>query len=186
MGEMKSAFERAWERAEKLGELTKEEMEREREKELLPIGKSLSDSFLSHGDIRVIEDTLDKYEDKDRRIIRRGFILSLLDEIKPESEKSRKAMEGILLLMEDKKEEIEELEKILLDFEEEKGRLFKKLRDEIEAEGRDILHQLRISGSAISKFNINRSSVWREALLSLHQDYEARMEGIKGRIREGI
>ena len=56
MGEMKSAFEKALERAEKLGKLSPEEMRGRKEAEYAPIGRAIADRYLRHGHNEILEE----------------------------------------------------------------------------------------------------------------------------------
>jgi len=69
MGELKSAYERAMEKAEKLGQLSPEELRERKKAELAPIGRALADRYLSHGHTRVLSHDLERFGDEERDVI---------------------------------------------------------------------------------------------------------------------
>ena len=55
----------------------------------------------------------------------------------------------------------------------------KEKRQEIERTGSEILHQLRISGTAISQINVQAKDEWQKKLSELSRPYEERLSGLK-------
>jgi hypothetical protein len=81
MGEIKSAWEIAMERAEKLGKLSPEELKRQREKEYAVIGQALAEKYLGGLDLRQLEVDLDKYEGEKREWVKKMAMVKLAQSI---------------------------------------------------------------------------------------------------------
>lgn len=102
MGDIKSAFERAMERVEKIGEASEEEL---MEWKYIPEGQNLATKYLQEeGNLSA---DLDSYEDKVKPFVFKGVEEVLLSNINlPVNEFARKnnkrAMEGIKVLKKDK------------------------------------------------------------------------------------
>jgi len=185
--EIKSALERALERAERLGKLSPEEMRRQREAELLPIGEALAQRYLEHGQLRVLEEQLERYQGDDRAPVLRGAIRALARAItltdKPLAER---AVEGISALTEDK--QIQHLAEEVL-------RLFgrraweeklhgEEVREEVERELLSRLARAGISGSAVAEVNLRASPSWREHVARMEARFLEELETIKAALME--
>jgi hypothetical protein len=78
---IKSAFEIAMERVEKLGDLSTEEKQRLRQEELASAGEALAERYLSGLPLRDIDTELAKRNDDDRRVVTRQLVSHLLDKV---------------------------------------------------------------------------------------------------------
>ncbi|MEE8472056.1 MAG: hypothetical protein V3S82_02685 [Dehalococcoidia bacterium] len=101
MGDIKSAFERAMERADKLGKATPEEMER---LQYIPEGEKLAAKFLRNECL--LGEELDQHEEKVRGLVAKGAHGVFLSNIAlPKNEHiqrtSEKSMEGLKALKRD-------------------------------------------------------------------------------------
>ena len=181
MGEIKSAWEIAMERAEKLGKLSPEELRRQREKEYAVIGQALAEKYLGGLDLRQLEVDLDKYEGEKRDWVKKMAMVKLAQSIELGSrQRLEKTIEGISYLSGDREVgEIGDEVKQLLDEYEQAG--WKK-REEIEKSGREVLHQLRISGSAVEAINPMIKDEWQQSLDRFAQPYRERLEELKQRL----
>jgi len=178
VGEIKSAWEIAQEKANKLGELSLEERKKQREERCRLIGKSLAEKYLSEHDIRLLETELGKHSSEDKELIGQAAICHLneaidlrhglvLDEI----------VQGILNLSkaEAATQTITKIKELFQEYQEAENRE----RQEIEKAGREILHQLRISGTAISRINIRAKEEWHKRLDQLSRPFEERLNSLK-------
>ena len=79
--ELKSAFDIAMERAQKLGDMSAQERQRSREEEFREIGEALGKRYLDGLPIRDVEIELRRYEENRRIVIRHllSFLLNTLD-----------------------------------------------------------------------------------------------------------
>jgi len=79
--ELKSAFDIAMERAQKLGDMSAQERQRSKEEEFRAIGEALGKRYLDGLPIRDVEIELRRYEENRRIVIRHllSFLLNTLD-----------------------------------------------------------------------------------------------------------
>lgn len=66
MGEIKSAWEIAQAKASKIGELSQEEREKQRQSRCRLIGKSLAEKYLNQYDTSLLEAELSKHSSQDK------------------------------------------------------------------------------------------------------------------------
>ncbi len=178
MGNMKSAFERAWERAEGLGKLTPQEIRERKEEEFTLIGQGLAQRYLEHGHHDVLQEGLDKYGGEEKEIAIKGVLSSLVAAIeRGDYEIAARAMAGIQTLKGNGpiREIAEEVEVIFQEYEEAKQQRYEKVKGQLEREEREILHQLRISGSAVEEVNLEVSGAWDRACAELRSQLGERL-----------
>ncbi len=182
MGELKSAFEKAWEKAERLGKLSEEERRERLEEEFVPVGRRFASQFLEHGSQRILQEQLERFSGEERKLVLRGMLLELLERIKLEDlQASLRALEGLRSL-EDKgalSEIIGKLESFIENFKMRREEKFNLERSRIERVKRDLLHQLRISGSAIAGINIEGSREWGEIERRIREEAEPQLEALR-------
>ena len=189
MGEMKSAFERALERVDKLGKMSPEEMRASREKEFLPVGQALAERYLEHGYIRLLQEDIDKYLGEEKDVVRKAALNRLLEAIDPGKEKlSEKAMEGVTALageaqVADMRQQITNL---FQEYRAADESLYQEQKEEVEKREMALLHRLRISGSAVGGINLEASESWQEMSKKLQSRFGQRLQQIKEQGREQI
>jgi hypothetical protein len=187
MGDMKSAFERAWERAEKLGELTPQEIRERKEEEFSLIGRGLAQRYLEHGYLDVLQEGVDKYSDEERKIVTKAALSSLVAAIEIGNyDIAMRAMPGILTLKGNGpiQEIAEKLGAIFQEYEQAKQQRYEKEKEQLQKEEREILHQLRISGSAIDELNLEVSAAWDRACAELSFQFGERLHQLKEELLE--
>jgi hypothetical protein len=185
MGDIKSSWEIARKKADALGNLSLEEQKKQRDKRCLPIGKLIADRFLAGQDMRKQEKELLKYDDEDRHCIRQMVINHLINALRLENSSILdRDISGILNLSKSNK-----VEKITIQIQE----IFNEYRDmekmeknKIETVGRELLHQQRISGSAISMINIYAREEWQNKLNELALPFEERLNILKNDLLKRI
>ena len=182
MAEMKSAFEKALERAQRLGKLSPEEIRQMRERELIPVGRALADRYLGHGYGQVLAEEANRYSDEEREIVLRVASSRLVEAIELGNlESTEKAVEGILVLKGE--EEIGEIKgqiKSIFDqYQQVEKAGYKEQKGEIERKQRELLHQLRISGTAIAEINLEARDAWKEILAALYSHFDQRLQQLK-------
>ena len=182
MGDMKSAFERALERAEGLGELTPQEIRERKEEEFSLIGQGLAQRYLEHGHLDVLQEGVDKYGDEEKKIVTKAALSSLVAAIEIANyEIAMRAMEGILTLKGNGliREIAEKVGAIFQEYEQAKEQRYEKEKGQLQREEREIFHQLRISGSAIDELNLEVSAAWDRACAELGSQFGDRLHQIK-------
>ena len=184
MGDIKSAWEIAMEKAEKLGKLSPEELKRQRRHELAPVGQALADRYLGGLGLWQLRVELDRYKGEERDLVTEALVSTLVQGIElGNNERLAKVIEGISGLKEDEKTEIGEIkgqvERLFREYQE----VEQKERQETEDSVRGILHQLRISGSAIGAINPKVMPEWQQALDGFAEPYIIKLEELKERLR---
>jgi len=175
--EIKSAWEIAQEKAGKLGNLSSEEREKQRESKCRLIGESLAEKYLAQGDIRDLEFELGKHDGPDKDLIIQAAIERLTEGINlGNSLMLDKLFKGIITITHGKTAEtISELKALAQEYKEAED----KTKQEIDRNGREILHQLRISGTAIGQTNYRAKTDWQEKMKQLDQPFEEKLNKLK-------
>ncbi len=178
MGEIKSAWEIAQAKASKLGELSIEEREKQRQSRCRLIGKSLAEKYLSQYDISSLGAELGKHSTQDKSSISEAAIHRLIEGIDlryiPTLDK---ISQGILTLTDNitATTTLGKIKELFQEYEEAESRE----RQEIEKAGREMLQQLRISGTAISQINTRARDEWQKKLSQLAHPFEDRLNYLK-------
>jgi hypothetical protein len=178
MGEIKSAREIAQEKVSKLGELSPEERRGQRQDRCRLIGKSLADKYLSQYDTRLLEAGLNEHGAQDKNLIIQAAVQRLIEGIDLKyGSRLDKISQGILTLAntETAIETLGKIQELFQEYEEAENRE----RQEIEKAGREILHQLRLSGTAISEINARAKEEWEKRLTQLAGPFEERLNNLK-------
>ena len=178
MGEIKSAWEIAQEKAAKLGELSPEEKRRQKEDRCRLIGKSLAEKYLGEHDTQHLEAELNKHNDEDKALISQAVLHQLIERIDLRySLTLDRTSQGILSLVkaETAVKTVGKIKELFQEYREAE----KEKRQEIERAGSEILHQLRISGTAISQINIQAKDEWHKKLSEVSRPYEERLSRLK-------
>ena len=178
MGEIKSSWEIASEKVAKLGKLSPEEQRQQRENELRPVAHMLVDAYLGAYGLPRPRDELNKYKGEDRELVRKIALKLLIEHIDLNSSSLLgKLKSGILdLAIDEKATDVLNRLEVLFD---EYLQADEVNRQEIEKACRELLHQLRISGSAISKINIRAKEEWRIKLDSNALPYQKKLDDLK-------
>jgi hypothetical protein len=179
MGELKSAWEIAQERANRLGRLSAEEKEQQERQEYRQLGRVLAQKWLDSFQQLDITAELNKHEEKDKDIIKQVIIEHLIGAIELTTAQGRnsveKIIEGISSLEPELQPEAEEIGKLVQEYEgAERG-----IRQELESDYRETLHQLRISGTAVDAINIEADHQWQLARHRLVEAFAPRLNDLK-------
>lgn len=182
MPDIKSAWEIAQEKASKLGDLSPEEREGHRQDKCRLIGESLAEKYLSHHNIGVLNDELSKHTAQDKDLISQAAVSRLVQGIELRYLPAlAEISKGILTLTNSNTvtktmDEIRELFQEYADSENME-------KQEIEKVGREMLHQLRISGTAISQINIRGMKEWQKKLDQTARPFDARLNYLKEKLQ---
>jgi hypothetical protein len=183
VGEIKSAWELAMEKVDKLGKLSPEELRQQKEDKCRSIGQGLAEKYLSGSSLRDLKIELDKQKGEERELVRVALASRLIDAIElGDAERLAKVEEAISGLKLKAKEGLAaisgEIEQLLAEYREAE----QKKRREVEAAARGVLHQLRISGSAIGGVNPEVVPEWKNELDKIAQPYRERLDDIKAKL----
>ena len=193
MGELKSAWEIAQEKANRLGKLSAEEEEQQRKQRYRQIGQGVAQKWLDNPETLSLTTELNKHPEEEQELIKRAILSHLLQavDLKGRSGTSPDSMRcgrsgGVYLHPEKILQEIASLEpesqpitegitKLIQEYEVA-GR---KTRQELESKTRETLHQLRISGTAVGDINIEATPQWQQAQQHLVETLEPRLNSLK-------
>jgi len=188
MDELKSAFDRAMERAERVGELSPEEMRERKEAEFTPVGRAVAERYLEHGHESLFVEDVNKHAGDEGDIIKRAALVRLVESIAlSDYEMAERAMKGVLALSgEGGAGEvggiIESMLGLFQDFGEEVQRKYSSERGKLDAEERELLHQMRISGSAVGQINLAASESWGRIYREFSAPFVERLEALKAEL----
>jgi len=175
MGEMKSAREIAQERADRLGKLSSEEERKQKEQECRQIAQGIVRSYLDSPGVEDIAARLDKYRGEERELILAAAVGLLTGEITLDSAtRAEKAARGMVVLEPGTQPVVGRM----MDLLDEHRRAGEKTNKEVEGKGKELLHQLRISGTAIGGISIETSPQRQRA--ALEQQLEALKQELHG------
>jgi len=183
VGEIKSAWELAMEKVDKLGKLSPEEVRQQNEDRARSIGQGLTEKYLSGSSLRDLKLEMDKHKGEERELVRAALASRLIDAIElGDAERLSKALEavsGLRLKGEDRLEAAKgEMDGLFGEYREAE----QKKRREVETAAWGVLHQLRISGSAIGSVNPEVVPEWKSELDKIAQPYAERLDEIKARL----
>jgi len=179
MGELKSAREIAQEKANRLGKLSAEEMEQQARQRYRQIGQVLAQKWLDNSQQLDMTAELNKHEEKDRDIIKQAVIEHLIEAIEFTTTRGinsvKKVIEAISSLGPKFQPKAEEIGQLVQEYEDAE----QKIRQELESDYRETLHQLRISGTAVDAINIETNPQWQVARQGLVEAFTPRLNDLK-------
>jgi len=175
--ELKSAFDIAMERAQKLGGLSAEEKKRLKEGELSEVGQALGKRYLSGLPIRDVELELGKYKE-DRQILIRYFLAFLMDKISlTDPGGIERILEAIRHFSKSPKV-IEGIRDIINEYQTAVEQARQEIQSKLGTAKRKELARKGISGSAVEPA-IESGPEWLETSQHLLSEYQKRLERIK-------
>jgi hypothetical protein len=179
MSELKSAWEIAQEKADRLGKLSAEEKERQEKHRYRQIGQALAQKWLDSDRPPNMTDELNKYEENEREIIKQALIEHLAEVIeltsKQDINNTKKVIEAISSLGTELQPKAEEISRLVQEYEGAE----QKIRQELEGSYREALHKLRISGTAVAAVNIEVDPEWQPAHQGLFESFAPRLNELK-------
>jgi hypothetical protein len=179
MSELKSAWEIAQERANRLGKLSAEERAQQERQEYRQIGQALAQKWLDSSQRLDIATELNKRAGEQRDITKRAAVEHLIGTVELTTDRGRKSVkkviEGISSLEPELQPEAEEMAKLVQEY----GGAEQKIRQELESNYRETLHQLRISGTAVATINIEADPRWQPARQELVESFTPRLNDLK-------
>jgi hypothetical protein len=182
MDEIKSAFDRALERAERLGRPSPEETRRSKEGEYTPIGRALAERYLGHGYVKVFTEEADRYSGEEKGMVMRAALSRLVEAMElGDREVMQRAMDGIIAFSgrENLDQIRSQIEAVFEEYRRVEGERYEMERVDVERKERELLHRLGISGSAIAEINIDASEAWQERAQELYSHYDGRLQQLK-------
>jgi hypothetical protein len=179
MGELKSAWEVAQERANRLGKLSAEEKEQQERQGYRQIGQVLAQKWLDSSQKLDITAELSRHEEKERDLIKQAVIGNLIEAIEFTTSRGinsvKRVIEAISSLKPELQPKTEEISQLVQEYEGAE----QKIRQELESNYRATLHKLRISGTAVDAINIEADHQWQLARQGLVEALTPRLNDLK-------
>jgi len=179
MGELKSAWEIAQEKANRLGKLSAEEREQQARQRYRQTGQGLAKKWLDSSQQLDMTAELNKHEEKEREIIKQALIEHLAEAIEFTTTQGinsvKKVIEAISSLGPELQPKAEEIGQLVQEYEDAE----QKTRQELESNYRETLHRLRISGTAVDAINIEADPKWQVARQGLVEAFTPRLNDLK-------
>ncbi len=179
MSELKSAWEIAQERANRLGKLSAEEKEQQERQEYRQTGQVLAQKWLDSSQKLDMTAELNKHEEKEGDIIKQAVIEHLVEAIELTTTQGinrlKRVIEAISSLRPELQPKAEEIGQLVQEYEGAE----QKIRQELEGNYRETLHQLRISGTAVDIINIETDHQWHLARQGLIEAFTPRLNDLK-------
>ncbi len=180
MGEIKSAWELAMEKVDKLGKLSPEELRQHKEDRCREVGEGLAERYLAGLPLRDLKLGLGKSQGEERGWVVAAASRWLVASIElGDTERLSRVMEALEAIgsrsgeaLSDARAGIEALFEEYREANQKRGR-------EVEVAARGVLHQLRISGSAIDSVNPEVVPGWKRELDQIARPYHERLSGLK-------
>lgn len=185
---LKSAWEIALERAEKLGELSPEEVRAGEEAKYAPIGQSLAARYLSELSLRDFQFLLDKYEDQARRIVERAAALALVDAVDlNDTDAAQRAVQALQVLMPERHlaDLADGARRII---EDHRHTMTERLAEHTSVVSNKVAHRLQDLGIAGSAVRINPTSApeWQGLIEQVKSDFASQLATLKQALRSRI
>jgi hypothetical protein len=191
MGEMKSAWEKAMEKAERLGKPTDEEL---KQLEYVPAGNALAARYLQEDNVN-LDAELTKYKGTGiRQYIVKGIQETLLRNITlPHNDHDKqvttKAIKGIKIFKENKKQLdvlYDRINNLLSYYEQARVQAFNQFKSNFEAKIQDISKTLQqrtgTTANLEAQIQLQFQEEWRRASSELDRQYEKTLEEHKQEI----
>jgi hypothetical protein len=176
MSELKNAWEIAREKANKLGKLSPQEMQQQREQEYRQVGKGIAQRYLDHPEPLNLSVDLDSRPTEGRDLTVRTIIGYLVQAMDLESHsRLEKIIQGIAAIEPGLQPVIEEIRKLAQEHDQVLG----MTRQAIENKGREALHQLRISGTAVGAINTAAVPEWQQNWRKLTGPFLPKLDNLK-------
>lgn len=181
MGELKSAWEIAQEKANKLGQLSPTEIRQQLEQRCQQTGVAIAERYLDHGEERRLLRELSQCPEEEQDLIRRAVVAHLaqalsLDSFSPAQDaRVARILQGIAAVRPEVQPTTSQIGLLMAEYQQ----AWERTRQEIEDKARERLHQLRISGTAVGDINLEAMPEWQETWGRLAGPFEQRLNSLK-------
>ena len=179
MSELKSAWELAQERANRLGKLSTQEKEQQEIQGYRQTGQALAQKLMDGSQRLDVTAELSKHEEKGREEIERAMTEHLVEAIEFTEAKAVDSVKGILEAISSLKPELqpkaEEIGQLVQEYELAE----QKMKQELESQHRETLHQLRISGTAVDTINLEDNPRWQLVRQELAESFAPKLHVLK-------
>ena len=181
MDELKSALEIALEKSNRLGKLSAEEQQQFLEEKHRQIGTAMVVRYLDDSKRQSLTTQLTAYSAEEQEAIKKAVlneITAALDLTNPL--KLDEICQGIASLEPGLQPVLERITQLRAEYEQAR----REAVQELENKGREVLHRLRIAGTAIGDINVEASAEWPEKEQSLTATFHPRFDNLKQELQE--
>jgi len=207
MGELKSAWEIAQGKADKLGKLSAEELQQQGEERCRQIGQAIAQRYLDNAESLDLEVELDKHSGEEKGLIKRAVASHLIQALELSSQlgagrrpaeadggmkqnngsggayfRLERIIQGIAVLEPKSGAVTQRMSQLFQEYE----RAAREARRQIERKGKETLHQLRISGTAVGDINVEAMPQWQQTWHRLREPFEPRLDNLKRELINNI
>ncbi|PJB48395.1 MAG: hypothetical protein CO103_07335 [Chloroflexi bacterium CG_4_9_14_3_um_filter_45_9] len=192
MSELKSAWEIALEKSNKLGKPSAEEEQRYLEEKYRQIGTAIVRKYLddprgSPESSSGLTSQLEAYSEKGKNpiiknLIRRAALNELIAALDLKNPMNpNEICQGIASLRPESQPVLDQVTQLVQEYEQARG----ETRRELENKGKEVLHRLRISGTAVGDTNIEDSTEWQEKQQLLMATFAPKLDSLKQELTKG-
>ena len=189
MDEMKSALERALERADRMGKLSPEEMQRQNEARYVPAGEAIAQRFFEHGRTSIMTEQFDRLESEGRAIAIRSALATLINSLDLDNKDlTERALDGINELRGSKSvnEISQEIMNLFGQYAWQKKLWYEENAEDAGREVKERMSGAGISGSAIAEINIENNNEWVKKSNELRSEFDARLSQMKTTLAQAL
>ncbi len=189
MDEMKSALDRALERAERMGKLSPKEMQQHNEIKYKPIGEAIAQRFFEHGQTGILAEQLSRLEEECKVIATESAVFALISNIGLEnSDLNLRSIEGIACLKgsTDTQKASDDIVSLFGQYEWQKKLLHEENSEDMEKEANERMAAAGITGHAIAGFNIEKNDQWIQKADELSSEFESRLSEMKKSLGQAV
>jgi len=192
MSELKSAWEIALETSNKLGKPSAEEEQRYLEEKYRQIGTAIVRKYLddprgSPESSSGLTSQLEAHSEKGKNpiiknLIRRAALNELIAALDLKNPMNpNEICQGIASLRPESQPVLDQVTQLVQEYEQARG----ETRRELENKGKEVLHRLRISGTAVGDINIEDSAEWQEKQQLLMATFAPKLDSLKQELTKG-
>ena len=179
MSELRSAWEVAQERASRLGKLSAEEKEQQERQRYRQVGQVLAQKWMDSSQRLDVTAELGKHEEKGREIIKQAIIEHLIEATDFTTAQGMNSVKRVIEAIGRLKPELQHRAEQVGQLVQEYELVEQKVRQDLESNYTQILHQLRISGTAVDAVNIEDNPQWQLARQGLVESLAPRLNALK-------
>jgi len=207
MGELKSAWEIAQGKADRLGKLSADELRQQREEQCRQIGQAIAQKYLDNLESLDLDAELEKHPEEEKGLMRTavaGHLIQALELSGQSGTNGRPAeREGGMKQNNGSGRAYSRMERVIkgiASLEPKSGAITERVRQlfqeyeeatreaghEIERKGKEALHRLRISGTAVGDINVEAMPQWEQTWHRLRAPFELRLDHLKQELTNNI
>jgi hypothetical protein len=195
MGDLKSAWEIAQEKAARLGRLSAEELQQQKEEACRESGRGIAQRYLDSPETVDLAAEIGKHPEEEQPLARGAVVKRLIEALELVSDPAtsagaagqqrsstselrlEKTIDAIAALEPERATIVEQIRGLIQEYGAAAGKTQRK--QEIEKKSRETLHRLRISGTAVGDINVEAAAQWQQSWQELSQTFAARLDNLK-------